>query len=129
MGFTTSEYVSNNLKKTKMTKVAIPVSNGHTSMQFEKSSNFLRYDLSVSNSLVLARHLERGVNNHPELVPERLAKKGVNIVIARWIRKKMAKSLSDNKIFLFVGVSKLEPDELVGDFLEGYLVTDERMCY
>ncbi len=112
-----------------MTKIAIPVSNGHTSLQFENSSQFLIYDLSVSDSVVTARHLESGINKHLELVPERLAKEGVNIVITRRISKKMAKMLNDNKIFLFIGAFKIEPDELVEDFLEGDLVTDDKMCY
>ena len=117
------------LSRTKMTKIAIPVSNGHTSLQFENSSQFLIYDLSVSDSVVTARHLESGINKHLELVPERLAKEGVNIVITRRISKKMAKMLNDNKIFLFIGAFKIEPDELVEDFLEGDLVTDDKMCY
>ena len=112
-----------------MTKVAIPVSNGHTSLQFENSSHFLIYDLSASESLVTSRHLESGINKQPKLVPEQLAKQGVNIVITRQIRKETAKSLSDNKIQLYVGVSKQKPDELVEDLLEGDLVTDDTMCY
>ena len=112
-----------------MTKIAIPVLKGHTSLQFENSSQFLIYDLSASDSVVTARHLESGINKHLELVPERLAKQGVNVVITRWIRKDLAKSLCDNKIQLYVGVSIQEPDKLVENFREGDLVTDDKMCY
>ena len=112
-----------------MTKIAIPVSNGNLALQFENSSQFLIYDLSVSDSVVTARHLESGINKHPELVLEKLTKQGVNVVITRWIRKDVAKSLCDNKIQLYVGASIQEPDKLVENFIEGDLVTDDKMCY
>ncbi len=112
-----------------MTKVAIPILNGHTALQFENSNQFLIYDLSNSDTVVLSRHLERSGNNHPELIPQKLAEQNVKIVLARWIHKDIAKMLSDFKISLFTGVSEQEPDELVEDFIEGHLETDDKMCY
>lgn len=112
-----------------MKKIAIPVSNGNTALQFENSSQFLIYDLSASDSLVTGRHFESGANNHPEKVPKMLADQGVDVVLTRWIRKDIAKTLCDNKIHVFVGVPIEEPDMLVEDYLDGDLVTDNRMCY
>ena len=96
-----------------MTKIAIPVSNGEAALQFEKSKQFMIYDLSASNSLITARHLENIQNKMLDVIPENLAKQGVNVVITRWIRKDLAKSLCDNKIQLYVGVSTQEPDKLI----------------
>lgn len=112
-----------------MTKVAIPILNGHTALQFEHSNQFLIYELSNSDAVVLSRHLERSGNNQPELMPQKLAEQNVKIVLARWIHKDIAKMLSDLKISLFTGVSKQEPDELIEDYIEGHLETNDKMCY
>ncbi len=83
----------------------------------------------ASDSLITARHLENIQNKKLDVIPENLANQGVNVVITRWIRKDLAKSLCDNKIQLYVGVSTQEPDKLIEDYIEGDLETNDKMCY
>ena len=64
-----------------------------------------------------------------ENLPEWFIENGVTDIIARGIEYDIIKKLNQKKIHVFVGVKKKNPEDLIRDYMDKILETDEKMCY
>ena len=110
-----------------MTKLAIPVSVGEITEQFEQFQYFLFYE--ISESKIFRRYIEDGHLTNKTLIPEWLCKKGINILLVKGIYRNVVRTLNQRKIQVYVGCSKNMPDEAVKDFMKGELITNPDFCY
>ena len=62
-------------------------------------------------------------------IPSWLMDAGVTDIIARGIDHDLIKKLNQNKIHVFVGVAKKTPEDLIFDYLQKTLDTNDEMCY
>jgi predicted Fe-Mo cluster-binding NifX family protein len=112
-----------------MTKIAIPVSDGHFSRSFEDSTQFFIYNISINGIKFRRKQIRSDTIKDTEEIPQILAGHGVNFVFAGQVSMKMAKMLNDHKIQLYAGVPEQKPDQLVEDFLCGELINDNNKCF
>ncbi len=110
-----------------MIKIAVPVSIGEISEQFENYQYFLFYE--ISNSTVIRRYIEDTQIPDMSLISEWLRKENVNILLVKRIQKEIVRKLNQWKMHVYVGCSKRMPDEAVQDFIKGELITNPSLCY
>ncbi len=68
-------------------------------------------------------------NSEMEKLPEWFIDNEVTDIIARGIKYENIKILNHKKIHVFVGVKKKKPEDLIRDYVDKILETDEKMCY
>ena len=110
-----------------MKKIAIPMANGNLCDHFEEFQYFLIYDFK--NPLCIEEDIKYPSSREVKKLPDWFIAAGVTDVIARGIEQALIKKLNQNKIHVFVGVSKKKPEDLVMDYLKKNLDTDGQMCY
>ena len=110
-----------------MKKIAMPMANGHLCDHFEEFQYFLIYDFK--NASCIQENIKYPPYRDAEKLPAWLLAFGVTDIIARGIEQEVIKKLNQNKIHVFIGVSRKNPEDLVMDYLKKNLDTDEHMCY
>ena len=103
------------------------MANGGLSDHFEKYEYFLIYDFE--NPLCIKEDIKYPPSHGVEKLPAWFLSCGVSDIIARGIDYDLIKKLNHNKIHVFVGVKKKNPEDLIRDYLNKILDTDEQMCY
>lgn len=110
-----------------MKKIAIPWANGDLCDHFEDFQYFLIYDFE--NPLCIREEIKYPPHQEFEELLDWFLAYGVTDIIARGIDYKLIKRLNHNKIHVFVGVRKKNPEDLILDYLNKNLDTDQQMCY
>lgn len=103
------------------------MANGDLSDHFEEYEYFLIYDFE--NPLCIKEDIKYPSSQGVEKLPAWFLSCGVSDIIARGIDYDIIKKLNHNKIHVFVGVKKKNPEDLIRDYLNKILETDEQMCY
>jgi predicted Fe-Mo cluster-binding NifX family protein len=109
-----------------MTKVAIPVSDGILSQHFGHCQHFALYHIAdgkVENAEILD-----APPHQPGLLPKWLAEKGATDILAGGMGQRAIAIFNQFKINVFVGVPSKSADDLIKDYLQGILVTNENAC-
>jgi len=94
---------------------------------FEDFQYFLIYDFE--NPVCIREDMKFPPQKKKEKLPEWLSDNGVTDIIARGINYDTIKELNHYKVHVFVGVKKKNPEDLIRDYLDKILYTDEQMCY
>ena len=110
-----------------MKKIAIPMADCDLCDHFEEFQYFMMYDFE--NPVCIREYMKYPPYSEIEKLPEWLIDNGVTDIIARGIDYNFVKKLNHCKIHVFVGALKKNPENLVMDFLNKNLETDEHMCY
>lgn len=110
-----------------MKKIAMPISNGKLSEHFEKFDYFLLYDFE--NELCIKEEIKYPPAADMDSLMKWLHECGVGEIFVRGIAYQEIKKLNQNKIHVFVGVYKKNPEELIRDYMNKTLETDEKMYY
>ena len=105
----------------------MPMANGGLCDRFEEFEYFLICDFE--NPLCITEDIKFPPNPEVEKLPEWFLAFGVTDIIARGIDHEFIKKLNQNKIHVFVGVRKKNPENIIFDFVQKNLDTDEQMCY
>ena len=110
-----------------MKKVAMPMAHGDLCDRFEEFEYFLISDFE--NELSIQEEIKFPPAPEEVNIPSWLVDSGVTDIIARGIDHEMIKKLNQNKIHVFVGVRKKKPEDLIFDYIQKKLVTNDKMCY
>jgi predicted Fe-Mo cluster-binding NifX family protein len=110
-----------------MKKIAMPMVDCDLCDHFEEFQYFLIYDFEDPSCI--KENMEFPPNTEVEKLPGWLNSKGVTDIISRGIDHKSIKRLNHKKIHVFVGVKKKSPEDLIRDYMDKILETDEKMCY
>jgi predicted Fe-Mo cluster-binding NifX family protein len=114
------------LKINKMTKVAIPVSDGILSQHFGHCQHFTLYH--ISDGAIVNSEILDAPPHQPGLLPKWLAEKGATDILAGGMGQRAIAIFHQFKINVFVGVPGKSADDLVKDYLQGILETNENAC-
>ena len=106
-----------------MKRLAIPVINGELSEYFGKCSHYQVFD--ISGNQVKENVLEIPELNDIMKMPEWAKENGITDIISYKLDKKILMLFTRYKINLFIGISKRRPEELLEEFIEGTLVSDQ----
>ncbi len=103
------------------------MANGDLCDHFKDYQYFLIYD--SENSSCIRKDLRCPLDCELEMLTEWFIANGISDILVRGIDYDSVKKLNHNKIHVFVGVRKKKPEDLVMDYLNKILDTDEHMCY
>ena len=109
-------------------RIAIPLSNGRLSQHFGHSAQFLFVDADMKERTVLGKSVEDAPEHVPGLLPKWLAEHGVDTVIAVGIGARARTLLSASSVKVLTGVSIVDPDTLISEFLNDRLESGANAC-
>lgn len=109
-------------------RIAIPLSGGQLSKHFGNSGEFLFVDADMERDEVLHKKVEAAPGHAPGVLPAWLAEHGVDIVIAAGLGARARDLLSASSVEVVTGVSAVDPEVLVRDFVNGRLETGTNPC-
>jgi predicted Fe-Mo cluster-binding NifX family protein len=109
-------------------RIAIPLSAGQLSQHFGHSEQFLFVDADMEQRKVLGQNIETAPAHAPGLLPVWLAERRVNIVIAAGLGARARDLLAANSVEVLTGISAVDPEVLVSDYLNGRLKTGTNAC-
>ena len=109
-------------------RIAIPLSAGQLSQHFGHSEQFLFVDADMEQRKVLHKNVEAAPDHAPGLLPAWLAEHGVDVVIAAGLGARARDLLAANSVEVLTGVSAVDPEVLVSDFVSGRLETGTNAC-
>jgi len=110
-----------------MKKIAIPIKNGGVCDLFEELNFFLVYN--VDKPTFIKEDILCPQSFGLETLPGYLNENGVTEIIARGISYEAIKQFKYRKIHVFVGARSKKPEDLIMDYINKDLDTDEGMCY
>ncbi|NQU88595.1 MAG: hypothetical protein HQ541_22850 [Mariniphaga sp.] len=108
-----------------MKKIAIPVIEGKLSQYFGQCSHYLIYE--IEGDEIVKTELEIPVSYDLSEIPEWAAKQGITDIITYKIDQQIISKFINNKINLFIGVPFDTPQNLIDDYLNGRLISDEKI--
>lgn len=109
-------------------RIAIPLSGGQLSQHFGHSKEFLFVDADLEQKRVLCKKVEAAPEHVPGLLPRWLAEHGVNVVIASGMGAHARDLLAASSMQVLTGVSAMDPEVLVTDFMNARLETGANHC-
>jgi predicted Fe-Mo cluster-binding NifX family protein len=108
-----------------MKRVAIPVVKGLLSEYFGQCNHYEIFELDGSN--VRSEELEVPPKDEITKLPEWAASEGITDIIAYKIDKRIIKMFTSFRINLFVGIPINTPRNLIEDYINGRLKSDEKI--
>ena len=109
-------------------RIAIPLSGGRLSQHFGHSEQFLFVDADLEQQKVLCKEMVTAPEHAPGLLPRWLAEHGVGMVVAAGLGGRARDLLAASSIQVLSGVSAVDPEVLVADFVNGKLETGTNQC-
>ncbi|MCD6181343.1 MAG: NifB/NifX family molybdenum-iron cluster-binding protein [Candidatus Cloacimonetes bacterium] len=110
------------MKKT----IAIPTINGQLCPHFGHCEKFALIQLE-DNSVVSTDYIT-SPPHQPGLLPEFLAQKGVNVIIAGGMGTRAQEIFTNHNIEVKIGVAGGSPEDVVQTYLTGELATGSNLC-
>lgn len=108
-----------------MKRIAVPVSKGQLSEHFGQCNHYEIFDIYDGN--VKSEEIEISPDKNVEDLPEWAASKGFTDIIAHKIDKRIINLFIPYRINLFVGIPINSPPNLIKDYINGNLKSDERI--
>jgi predicted Fe-Mo cluster-binding NifX family protein len=108
-----------------MKKVAIPVTSGLLSEYFEQCDYYQIFDIAGRN--IRSEKIVKPPGGNITKLPEWVADKGITDIISYKIDKCIITLFAPFRIDLFVGIAVNSPQNLVNDYMNGKLMSDEKI--
>lgn len=109
-------------------RIAIPITGEKLAEHFGHCEQFALIDVDQDNRAILGKVLVDAPPHEPGLLPEWLAKRGANVVIAGGMGRKAQQLFAQNGISVVIGASGKFPEQIVTSYLYGTLSTGENIC-
>jgi ATP-binding protein involved in chromosome partitioning len=109
-------------------RIAIPIAAGRLAMHFGHCETFALMDIDPEAKEILNKESVIAPNHHPGVLPDWLASRGVNLVIAGGMGSRARGLFINKEIDVLVGAPVEEPDVIVKAYLEGTLDTGDNVC-
>lgn len=109
-------------------KYALPVSGGSTSAHFGHCEQFALFDVDEQTKEIAGKELLASPAHEPGLLPKWLAEKGVSVILAGGMGPRAQEIFQQNGITVVLGVTEINPEKAVLDYISGTLATGENIC-
>jgi predicted Fe-Mo cluster-binding NifX family protein len=106
--------------------IALPIESGVLCGHFGHCEAFIVFE--TDNKQILSQKTYTPPAHEPGLYPAWIAQKGVTDVIAGGMGQKAIDLFNNNKINVFTGANKTNPEDLVNDFLNDKLECGANYC-
>jgi predicted Fe-Mo cluster-binding NifX family protein len=108
-----------------MKRVAIPVSNKHLSEYFGECQHYEIFE--VDGKVIGKKEAVFPSGTNTAELPAWLKEQGITDVIVNKVNPQIIGRFAGEKVNLFVGIPQNSPEELVEEWLEGKLESDEKV--
>lgn len=112
-------------KQELMKKIAIPISNGRLSKHFGSCSHYRIFGVETSG--ISRANLEAPSYEDLTRLPAWVADQQITDIIAYKIDKVIIDLFARHKINVWVGAPDLDPEILLGEYLDGTLTSNEKV--
>jgi predicted Fe-Mo cluster-binding NifX family protein len=109
-------------------RIAIPLSGGRISQHFGHSEQFLFVEADMEQRTVLGKSIEDAPEHIPGRLPKWLVEHGVDTVIAGGVGGRARDLLAASSVKVLTGVSAIDPETIVSDFLSDRLKDSANVC-
>ena len=109
-------------------KIAIPLVDGKLSAHFGHCQQFVVVEVDVESKTIKKTELLTPPAHEPGVLPKWLAEMGANVIIAGGMGQRAQQLFTQNNIKVIVGAPDAEPEELVNQYLNGWLVCGTNVC-
>jgi len=108
-----------------MKRVAIPVVGGQLSKYFGQCDHYEIFE--INEGYVISEKAVIPPEKYAEKLPEWASAEGITDIIVYMIEKRIITLFAPLRINLFVGIPVNTPRNLIGDYIDGKLKSDERI--
>jgi predicted Fe-Mo cluster-binding NifX family protein len=109
-------------------RIAVPVVAGKLAMHFGHCEQFALIDVDVTTKEISHQEAIDAPPHEPGLLPQWLATKGANLVIAGGMGGRALQLFAEQGIEVVVGAGESSPEEIARDYLDGKLRTASNLC-
>jgi predicted Fe-Mo cluster-binding NifX family protein len=109
-------------------RIAIPTANGRLSKHFGHCEEFVLLDMDTQKKCVLRTQTVKAPAHQPGLLPQWLAERGVNVVIAGGMGARAQQHFASKGIRLALGASSEAPEILAAAYVGETLETGPNVC-
>jgi predicted Fe-Mo cluster-binding NifX family protein len=109
-------------------RIAIPVIQGRLSSHFGHCDVFALFDADPATRSIINREEIDAPPHQPGLLPQWLAERGANIIIAGGMGGRALELCGRQGIAVVLGAPEDPPEHLVNEFLAGNLHTGNNSC-
>ncbi len=106
--------------------VALPLEGGVLCGHFGHCEEFIVFE--TNDKQIVSQKKYTPPEHEPGLYPAWIAQKGVTDVIAGGMGQKAINLFNENKINVFTGANKVNPEDLVNDFINDRLECGANYC-
>jgi len=115
-------------KEEKIMKIAIPIAEGKLAMHFGHCGLFALIDVDEESKAITNREDLVPPPHEPGVLPQWLAEKGANLIIAGGMGQRAQMLFTQNGIKVLVGAPSETPEIIVAAYLDSTLTTGVNMC-
>jgi predicted Fe-Mo cluster-binding NifX family protein len=109
-------------------KIAIPLAEGKLTMHFGHCASFALVDVDPQTKKILKTEDVAAPPHQPGLLPQWLAERGANMIIAGGMGQRAQELFARQGIQVVVGAPAETPDKLITDYFAGTLVVGANVC-
>jgi len=109
-------------------KIAIPLANKNLCLHFGHCEVFKFYEVDKNLKLILKESELVPPAHEPGLLPKWIKAQGVNLVIAGGMGQRAQNLFTQNGLEVIVGVSELNPENVIKAYLNNNLETGTNAC-
>jgi Mrp family chromosome partitioning ATPase/predicted Fe-Mo cluster-binding NifX family protein len=109
-------------------RIAIPLADGRLSLHFGHCECFALVDADPKTKKIIKSEEVGSPPHQPGLLPQWLAEKGANVIIAGGMGQRAQDLFTEQNIQVVVGAPPETPDRLVSDYLAGTLQVGGNVC-
>lgn len=111
-----------------MKKLAIPIAGGRLCTHFGHCESFSLVEIDEQERRVVQVETLQAPPHEPGLLPEWLARRGVDVVIAGGMGSRAKELFAERGIRVVTGADSLTPEELAGAYMEDSLRIRGNAC-
>jgi len=111
-----------------MIRVAIPCDGQRIATHFGHASRFVLFDADPDNGRITAENVEDAPPHQPGLLPQWLAQRGTNVVLAGGMGVRARQLFAERGIEVVTGVEVHDPKEAIEQYIKGALSAGANPC-
>jgi ATP-binding protein involved in chromosome partitioning len=109
-------------------RIAIPIAGGRLADHFGHCDEFALIDVDQDQKTIVSKVLVDAPPHQPGLLPQWLAERDVQIVIAGGMGQRALFRFAQNGINVVIGAVSAHPEQIVSAYLDGTLKSGENIC-
>ncbi|HAJ26769.1 MAG TPA: ATPase [Syntrophus sp. (in: bacteria)] len=112
----------------QLLRIAVPTVDGYLCPHFGHCSAFVLMDVDKENKTILKKESHEAPPHEPGLLPQWLAEKGADLIIAGGMGARAQDLFNQKGIGVLIGAPSETPEKIVNDYMSGALLCGQNLC-